>query len=131
MRKIVGVLFWVTILCSCSSAQEVTQLEVELIPLDNCDVFFDNGIWAKKDSTNNYPNPFGPVTNLRFKVETDDSVKVYLTNSRGTQCWLALNEFLESGNYRLIFRNIEKSDVYVAKIFFSDHNAIKKLLFVK
>ncbi|MFH1198034.1 MAG: T9SS type A sorting domain-containing protein [bacterium] len=132
--KINLILMMILIFCCyhCSSTSNIpTQLDVELIPLDNCGTIFKDDPWAKKDSTQNYPNPFGPVTELRFKVGKCDSLKVYLINNEGAKCWLVLNDFLESGDYKLNFSFIEKSGIYVAKIFFSDHVVTKKLLIVK
>jgi len=59
----------------------------------------DNLIPIATELTGNYPNPFNPVTNISFAIESADNVSIEIFNIRGEKVKTLVNDHLEPGYY--------------------------------
>ncbi len=58
---------------------------------------------------NNYPNPFNPVTNIRFFVNENSKVKLEIYNIRGQNVNTLLDDDLNRGQHTVIWNGSDKS----------------------
>lgn len=81
---------------------------------------------------NNYPNPFNPVTNIKFGIPQKSFVKITIYNSMGREIETLQNGFLSAGNYTISW-NAERlsSGVYFYGIKADGFNELKKMILIK
>lgn len=90
----------------------------------------------------NYPNPFMPTTTIDYKVENSsgqpDSINVSIFNIDGKLVRVLVNEFQESGEYKLDWNGNDENDgsvesgVYFYKLEINGvQSATKKMLLMK
>lgn len=87
----------------------------------------------------NYPNPFNPVTTIRFTVGNDNTQPVELTiyNLKGQQIRTLLNEILPAGNYQVDWNGEDNSErpvasgVYLYQLQSGSNTSAKKMLLLK
>jgi subtilisin family serine protease len=84
-----------------------------------------------------YPNPFNPVTNIKFSVAKNSDVKIYIYDITGKVIKEVINKNLQAGEYIL---NVDlgnfPSGVYICKMYSSSNGEInytnsKKMLLIK
>lgn len=79
-----------------------------------------------------YPNPFNPVTNIRFEIPFSGNVKISVYDITGKEVSVLLNEFVSSGRYEVQFDGGKfSSGVYFYSISAGNYSATKKLILVK
>ncbi len=82
--------------------------------------------------SNNYPNPFNPVTNFSYSLPEDANVKLIIYNSLGEQVATLVDEFKNSGEYNVQFdAHSFASGIYYYKLTANNFTSIKKMLMVK
>lgn len=80
----------------------------------------------------NFPNPFNPITKIKFDIVKSGNVKVIVYDAIGREIKTLVNEQLSPGNYYLEFNAINlASGIYYYKIITSDFTDIKKMLLIK
>lgn len=89
-------------------------------------------------SIKNYPNPFNPVTNIRFAIKHSSNytfnniVKLQIFDIAGRMIDTPLNQNLEPGVYEYSYDASRlASGVYFYRLFTNDFNEIKKMILVK
>lgn len=82
--------------------------------------------------SNNYPNPFNPVTTIDYKIVSTGLVTLIVYDMLGTEVASLVNEIKEAGNYSIKF-NAEKlpSGIYFYQLRASDFAGTKKLILLK
>ncbi|RPI18213.1 MAG: T9SS C-terminal target domain-containing protein [Ignavibacteriae bacterium] len=81
---------------------------------------------------NNYPNPFNPVTKIRFDLPHTDIVKIFIYNLLGQFIGEILNEELSPGEYAVSWNGSSyASGVYIYRIVTSRNIDTKKMVLVK
>ncbi len=80
----------------------------------------------------NYPNPFNPVTKIRYEISKASLVKVKIYNVLGEEIKLLVNEYKNAGNYDVSFDGTKlPSGIYFYRLetpYFSD---TKKMVLIK
>ncbi|MEO6694916.1 MAG: T9SS type A sorting domain-containing protein [Ignavibacteria bacterium] len=81
---------------------------------------------------NNYPNPFNPVTNIKFAIPSRSFVKITIYNSQGSQQEILLNNFLSSGTYTISWNaGTFSSGVYFYGIEADGFKELRKMILIK
>ncbi|MCF7911863.1 MAG: T9SS type A sorting domain-containing protein [Candidatus Cloacimonetes bacterium] len=82
--------------------------------------------------TGNYPNPFNPVTTLRFNLLQDESVSLIIYNIRGEEVAVLQDGWLSAGEHQ-IFWQAEglAGGVYLAKLKAGVHTSEHKMILLK
>lgn len=79
-----------------------------------------------------YPNPFNAISTIEFKVNTPDEVKLSLFNLLGEEIKVLIDEFKESGKYKINFDAAEfSSGIYIAKLRVGKNIISHKLVLLK
>lgn len=80
----------------------------------------------------NFPNPFNPVTEIKFDIPEKSHVKMYLFNSLGKVVKLIVNQEFNAGNHKYILDGSElTSGVYFIKLISGNYIDSKKILLIK
>lgn len=77
----------------------------------------------------NFPNPFNPVTTIKYQLADDGFVSLKVFDVLGSEIKTLVNEFKNAGYYEIEFNasNIP-SGVYFYKIQSGNFNAVKKMI---
>ncbi len=83
----------------------------------------------------NFPNPFNPVTVIKFTVPRDGLVKVRVYDAVGKEVAVLVNSMKQRGNYSVEFDGNDfrgiSSGVYYYKMEAGDFTDIKKMVLIK
>ncbi|MEA3392561.1 MAG: T9SS type A sorting domain-containing protein, partial [Candidatus Marinimicrobia bacterium] len=80
----------------------------------------------------NYPNPFNPVTTLRFDLPLSENVRVEIFNTRGQRVALLADRHFEAGSWNLNFdASYLSSGVYFYKITAGENIAVNRMTLLK
>lgn len=91
-----------------------------------------NNTNSKKVEINNYPNPFNPVTNIKYSLPKAGLVKIKVYDLLGRMVKELVNEFKDEGNYSVVFNGANfASGVYFYKIETPEFVQTKKMLLIK
>ncbi|MBK6506301.1 MAG: T9SS type A sorting domain-containing protein [Ignavibacteria bacterium] len=81
---------------------------------------------------NNYPNPFNPVTKIRFDLPRSSSVRILLYDITGKVVMNLVDEGLQAGSYETIFdASSLSSGLYFYRIETADFSNTKRLMLIK
>jgi hypothetical protein len=81
---------------------------------------------------NNYPNPFNPVTKIKFDIAKSTSAKLIVYDITGRVVETVINEDLVAGSYEISFDAARyASGVYFYKLETSAYTEVKKMLLIK
>lgn len=84
------------------------------------------------DLHNNYPNPFNPVTKIKFDVAKIQNIKITVYDASGRIVENIVNERLQPGSYETTFGGSNySSGVYFYKMETQDFVMTKKMLLIK
>ena len=82
-----------------------------------------------------YPNPFNPVTTLRFDIpDLDITEKIHLSifDLRGREIALLINGFKPPGSYKFRWNATKySSGVYFARLRMGDQSKTQKIILMK
>jgi hypothetical protein len=81
---------------------------------------------------NNYPNPFNPITKIRFDIPKNTYVKIRIFDLTGKEIMKLLNDYLSAGAYEILWNaNNYSSGVYFYRIEAGSFVQIKKMVLIK
>ncbi len=79
-----------------------------------------------------YPNPFNPVTNIKFDISREEYIKLSVYDITGREVTTLVDKKLSAGRYEAIFNaNGLSSGVYFYRILSGDYIESKRLVLVK
>jgi len=80
----------------------------------------------------NFPNPFNPVTNIKFELTQKEFVTLSVRNSLGQEVEILFNDVLPSGTYYYNWNaSAFTSGVYFYKLKTENYSEVKRMLLVK
>lgn len=83
----------------------------------------------------NFPNPFNPMTTIKYSLPKDENVKIIVLNSLGQQVAELVNNEVKAGNYEIRFsaegKNALASGVYFYQINAGDFVRMRKMILLK
>lgn len=80
----------------------------------------------------NFPNPFNPITTIRFTTPVSGIVKLSIFNSLGERIELLTNGFLEAGFHKVNWdASNYSSGVYYYRLESNNYSSIKKMILLK
>ena len=81
---------------------------------------------------NNYPNPFNPVTKIKFKIKNDTHVILTVYNALGQRVVELINKPLSAGFHEAEFNGSNlASGTYIYRITTKESTQVKKMLLIK
>jgi hypothetical protein len=94
---------------------------------------------AQYSLSDNYPNPFNPVTNIGYELPNDAFVKIRIFDILGREVSMLVNEFKSAGRYIVTFNASNlPSGIYFYKLEAKEQTGsnkmftlVKKMLLVK
>lgn len=90
------------------------------------------GIPFKYSLSQNFPNPFNPVTNIKFDLPVSSDVSVKIYNTAGKEIDEIVNAKLSAGTYTYQWNALNvSSGVYFYRILAADFTSTKKMLLLK
>ncbi|MBK8981093.1 MAG: T9SS type A sorting domain-containing protein [Ignavibacteria bacterium] len=92
----------------------------------------ENNILPDKFSITNYPNPFNPVTNIKFDLPKDVQVSIKIYDMVGREVKTLVNEYKTAGRYSVTFSGSDfASGVYYYKIKAGEFEQVRKMILLK
>ena len=80
----------------------------------------------------NYPNPFNPVTNIKFDLPKDVQVSIKIYDMVGREVKTLVNEFKTAGRYSVTFSGSDfASGVYYYSIKAGEFEQVRKMILLK
>ncbi len=93
---------------------------------------FTKEIPAKFELLQNFPNPFNPVTDIRFVLPKTSIVKISIYDILGKEIEVLVNEKLSPGSYNVGWdASKHPSGVYLYKLSAGDFVETKKMILIK
>lgn len=84
------------------------------------------------DLSQNFPNPFNPVTNIKFSIPNSSKVVITVFNNAGKEMETLVNEKLNQGSYQVVWNAVNfTSGVYYYKIQTEGFIRTRKMLLIK
>ena len=79
-----------------------------------------------------YPNPFNPVTTLRFALPIESEVSLAVYNLQGRQVISLVNQNMEAGYHSVVWNaDSYASGVYFVHMISGDFSTTKKIMLIK
>ncbi len=92
----------------------------------------NNNLAFKFKLNNNYPNPFNPVTSIKYNIPKDANVSLKIYDALGQLITTLVNEYQKTGEYEVIFNGENyPSGVYFYKLESDDFVSTKKMALIK
>ena len=86
----------------------------------------------KTFSAYNYPNPFNPVTEIRYSIPLYTLVNIKVYDIIGREVSVLVNEYKTAGNYKVVFDGTNlPSGVYFYKLEAGRYSESKKMVLIK
>jgi len=80
----------------------------------------------------NYPNPFNPVTRIKFDLPDNSSVKLFIYDITGKLVTELLNTQLTAGSYNVNWNATDvSSGIYMVRIQTEKYTDVKRMIFLK
>ncbi len=84
------------------------------------------------NSISNSPNPFNPVTKIRFELTRSSDVKIDVYDLAGKKISTLINEFMNEGTHEIKFDGSDlSSGVYFYRIQSGSFNATRRMILIK
>ena len=91
-----------------------------------------NGIASSFNLRQNFPNPFNPVTNIKYKIAKSSQVTLKIYDITGNEVKTLVNQIREPGTYEVTFDGSGfGSGVYFYALSSGDFTATKKMILIK
>lgn len=104
-------------------------IPILLIDLSNSTKALGN---VSYELTLNYPNPFNPVTKIRFALPKSSFAKLVVYDMLGRELETLVNEQLSTGTYEADWNAAQfTSGVYYYKLSAGDFTETKKMILIK
>ncbi len=92
----------------------------------------NNNVPYENKLFNNYPNPFNPLTKIKFSIKSNRWVKISIYDVLGKQVSVLVDQFKEKGEYDLVFNGSNlASGIYFYRIEAGDFIESKKMVVLK
>lgn len=101
--------------------------------INNTGIYQISGLVPEKFKIHqNFPNPFNPVTKIKFEIPKSSRIKLAVYDLMGKEVGLLHNGILSPGIYEYSWnaKNLS-SGIYFAKLMTADFNGITKLTLIK
>jgi hypothetical protein len=88
-------------------------------------------------SMHNYPNPFNPVTTIKFTLPTEGKVRLEIFNIRGQRVKTLTNDFYHRGQHSVYWNGTNdigqnvSSGIYFYRLQSEKYNAVQKMILMK
>lgn len=80
----------------------------------------------------NFPNPFNPITIIKYEIPRSEFVKIAIYNSLGQEVEVLINKKQPAGNYEINFDGSNySSGVYFYRIHAGEFVQVKKMMLIK
>jgi hypothetical protein len=80
----------------------------------------------------NYPNPFNPITKIKYSIKRESNVTLKIYNLLGENVKTLVNEVLKAGIYEILFDGSSlASGVYIYKLTSDNSVDVKKMVLIK
>ncbi len=85
----------------------------------------------------NYPNPFNPVTSIRYSTKEQGNVSISIFNSKGQLVRTLVNENKKAGNHNILWNGTDdngkpvSSGLYLYKMQTKEYSQLKKMMLMK
>ncbi len=80
----------------------------------------------------NFPNPFNPVTNIKFKIKEKEIVKLTVYDVLGREITVLINEVLQAGTYKIDWDATKyPSGIYLYRLESGNFTETKKMIYIK
>ncbi len=81
---------------------------------------------------NNYPNPFNPVTKIRFDIPKAGNSEMIIYDLLGREVSIVFNQYLQPGAYEVSWNGSSlASGIYIYRLVTKDNADVKKMVLVK
>jgi hypothetical protein len=81
---------------------------------------------------NNYPNPFNPVTRIKFDLPNGSAAKLVIYDILGKEVMILADQFLKAGSYSVELNASDlPSGVYFYKLHTGNFTDVKKMVLIK
>jgi hypothetical protein len=96
------------------------------------DVDIDNFIPPRYTLEQNFPNPFNPLTTIRYEIPRDVYVKLEVYNLLGQRIHLLIDEVQQAGSHECVFSSEElASGVYFYRLQAGNYTETKKMVLLR
>jgi len=93
---------------------------------------FSTAVPERFSLSQSYPNPFNPVTTIKFDIRTSSDVKLTIFDALGRQLESLVNQRLATGTYSLTFDGSSfSSGVYFYKLDAGEFSETKRMILLK
>ncbi|MBS1518937.1 MAG: T9SS type A sorting domain-containing protein [Bacteroidetes bacterium] len=100
--------------------------------LDNFLISDESVLPLSYQLSQNFPNPFNPVTVINFQLPLNGTVKLSVFNILGQEVKTLLNDFRQAGNYSIEFNAADlSSGIYYYKLQTGNFSDIKSMILIK
>lgn len=104
----------------------------ENLMITNIDYITSFNTPSKFQLTNNYPNPFNPVTNIEFDVKENCQVTLRIYDIQGKLISTLLDKNMPIGRHKVIFKaNHLASGIYFYQITMGNYKATNKMILIR
>ena len=80
----------------------------------------------------NFPNPFNPITTIKYSLKNESKVTIKIYNSVGEEIEVLVNEFKPAGFYEIQFNASNlASGMYIYRMETADYTFSRKMLILK
>jgi hypothetical protein len=96
-------------------------------------VVYNEHLLPERDKLySNYPNPFNPLTTIRYEINCDTHVRLAIYDTMGKEVAELVNNRHGPGSYEVSFDGGQlSSGVYIGKIHSNEYSKVIKMLLVK
>jgi hypothetical protein len=88
------------------------HINEEMNWITNVDDIFYNELPTTFTLSQNYPNPFNPTTTINYSVQSPGIVRLVVFDMLGQEVKTIINEYKNSGNYKVVFNSGNISSGY-------------------
>lgn len=111
---------------------------------------FGRGIWIRESSgddptpvnnqqvpvnfklAQNFPNPFNPMTTIKYSLPKESHVKLYVYDINGKTVSILVNQKQQAGNYDITFSGNEiASGVFFYRLETEEYSEVRKMMLIK
>ncbi len=113
-------------------AGSTSNLWFDASNLTPTDIKHENTIAENYELRQNFPNPFNPVTTIRFSLPKNEFVSIRVYDITGREAAVLVNSQLNAGSHTVSFdaKNLS-SGIYFYKMISGNYSEIRKMMLIK